>query len=900
MHQRGLKTCVLNLATGNPGDIDRILWCKDLFETADYLGYHCYGGPTDLLMITPYIEEENLDDPYDFALRARRFARIYKDRGWKFPPVIYTEGTTWCAWKADPAPPEAEDVRDDLINFIPFMNEDRWCTGLTIFVVGGNGAWADFDITGEGIAEPVGQANMADPADKTSGLYSQQFGVGTLHCLDNVCDHDGILTGGIVQQLSGLAVGETYRLGFDFKWEHANGPAQVSFQYGLDWTGQTTNGNAGTINWSSNLIALYDLPHDIFQHHYDMFTADSTTLSVWFKSNQNLADVSYRIDIDTVSLQQVSGEPPPTFTPAPAATSTPTPETGPGLLNGDMEGGFTSGVANEWTSYCTNGNPTFSDGTDQKHGGAHSQKIVYSQPSGAGYAGILQVVTCSPSQNGTLTAWKYDQLSGGDPYALVCRLGYDLTGGTNPQGGSVAWAEFSCTPHQTWLSKQVQFTTTGSSVTVFVEAWHKGWGGTHTAWLDDVTLDGIGGPPPPTNTPVEPPTATPTPPSGGGLENGDMEGGFTGGVANEWTSYVTNGNPTFSDGADQKHGGAHSQKIVYPQPSGAGYAGIYQVVTCSPSQNGTLTAWKYDQLSGGDPYALVCRLGYDLTGGTNPEAGSVAWAEFNCTPHQTWLSKQVQFTTTGSSVTVFVEAWHKGWGGTHTAWLDDVTLDGVGGPLPTATPTTPPAQPTNTPACPGESLDSLTNMSFQNSWNYNPKPNDPPGWTVLQWSDGGPQYYTGGELSSGRPSDHRCKYELEGGATGTEHVLAKEISWGDAVEVDFSAWCAGRKWDGWSNGTMSIGIDLDGCAASWADADVVVDRTSNDETWSQLSLTDQAKPGGATTFTIMLRANRSGTNWNCQFDEASVVDSNPQARGPGVFREFIGWLSEVEQRGSKG
>jgi hypothetical protein len=786
---------------------------------------------------------------------------MYKDRGWKFPPTIYTEATTYFGWHGGGFP-NAADVRDDMIDYIPFMNEDRWCTGMTIFVVGGRGLWGEWDITGYGIAGPVGQANNADPADKTSGLYSQQFGVGTLHCLDSVCSHDGVFTGGIVQQIAGLTVNETYRLGFDFKWEHANGTADLTFQYGLDWTGQTSNGNAASINWSNDLITLHDLPHDTFQYHYDMFTAQSGTVSVWFRSSQNLASVSYRINLDTVSLQQVSGEPPPTSTPASQPTATPTPQPGQGLQNGDMEGGFTSGVANEWTSYCTNGNASFIDGTDQKHGGSHSQKISYPEPSsGDGHAGIYQVVDCSPAQNGTLTAWKYDQLSGGDPYALVCKLGYDLSGGTNPQAGSVIWAEFDCTPHQTWLSKQAQFTTTGNSVTVFLEAWHKGWNGTHRAWFDDVTLDGIGGPqptntpaPPPTETPIPPSTSTPTPTSepGQGLQNGNMEGGFIYGVANYWTAYYSNGDPTFYDGTDQKHGGAHSQKIVYPEPaSGDGHAGIYQVVTCSPSQNGTLTAWKYDQLSGGDPYALVCKLGYDLSGGTNPQAGSVVWAEFDCTPHQTWLSKQVQFTTTGNSVTVFVEAWHKGWNGTHTAWFDDVTLDGVGGP---------PSTPTSTPI-PGQ---GLQNGDMEGGFTNGVANN----WTKFV-TNGSPTFSDGTDQKHGGAHSQKIVYPQPSG--GGYAGIYQVVSCSSGKNATLTAW----KYDQLSGGdpyalVCRLGYDLSGGtnpqagSVVWAEFDC-----TPHQTWLSKQVQFTTTGSSVTVFLEAWHKGWGGTH-TAWFDDATL------------------------------
>jgi hypothetical protein len=271
----------------------------------------------------------------------------------------------------------------------------------------------------------------------------------------------------------------------------------------------------------------------------------------------------------------------------------------------------------------------------------------------------------------------------------------------------------------------------------------------------------------------------------------------------------------------------------------------------------------------------------DSNGGTNPNVYDRVWnsngGSWNCE------YPGPIYGTVGSSgeITVFLGTNNNG----QYEHLRITFYPPAGPPPPTNTraPTDTPA-PTNTAAPPtptsvcdrsGEDLGSLTNMSFQNSWPFTPQPQNPPGWFVLDWASGGPQYYTGAELSSGRPSDHRCKYEFESGPTGTEHVLGKEINWGSAEEVDFSAFCAGRKWDGWSNGTMSIGVDLGGCAESWSDADVVVHRTSNNQTWSQLNLTDLSRPGGASSFTIMLRANRSGPCWNCQFDEVSMVDSSP-------------------------
>ncbi len=177
---------------------------------------------------------------------------------------------------------------------------------------------------------------------------------------------------------------------------------------------------------------------------------------------------------------------------------------------------------------------------------------------------------------------------------------------------------------------------------------------------------------------------------------------------------------------------------------------------------------------------------------------------------------------------------------------------------------------TNPPRTP-EDISSLINMSFQTSWPFSPEPQDPSGWDVLNWTSGGPEHYTSTELSSGRKSDHRCKIEFGSGAAGTDHVIAKEILWGNYTSVDVSAWCAARKWDASSTGTMSIGVDRDGNATTWSHADVTQSRTSNDETWESIAISNVIRPSGAVTFTLMLCANRTGTSYNCQFDEVSVT-----------------------------
>ena len=162
--------------------------------------------------------------------------------------------------------------------------------------------------------------------------------------------------------------------------------------------------------------------------------------------------------------------------------------------------------------------------------------------------------------------------------------------------------------------------------------------------------------------------------------NGSFENGFTSGVGNSWTSFVTSGyGATWSDGTDYYYDGAHSQKIGMPQPTAADkYAGVYQKVSTVSGSQYTLTAWERAQCT--ESYAgenLVCKLGYDLTGGTNFASANVNWAEFNAVK-STWVSLTRTLTATGGNVTIFLEGWRK-WaaGGGGTVWFDKVTCTGA-------------------------------------------------------------------------------------------------------------------------------------------------------------------------------------------------------------------------------
>ncbi|HPD32420.1 MAG TPA: hypothetical protein PLL20_20700 [Phycisphaerae bacterium] len=314
-HELGMKAVTLNISVGSPGNIWKMLEARDSLAVSDYVGYHSYGGPNDQLMIN----NATYDPPCDYALRWRKYVHMYRDRGWRMPPVIYTEGTTYHGWHGVF---QASQIRDDLIAFGAYMNEDRWCTGLTLFVAGGTGVWENWNIRGAGdIATACGTWNANNPSEATAGLYSQQFGAGQVHptTLSEMQNPNAAFTGGIRQQITGLSAGNMYLLDLDFRYEFRGFQPQVSFHTGIDLTGQTSNPNAASINWSSDIIAEENAVHEVWERTWRTFTATGSTASIWIMAHQAVSNPAYRISVDRVSVKQVAA--PPT---APAISLSPT------------------------------------------------------------------------------------------------------------------------------------------------------------------------------------------------------------------------------------------------------------------------------------------------------------------------------------------------------------------------------------------------------------------------------------------------------------------------------------------------------------------------------------------------------------------------------------------------
>jgi hypothetical protein len=312
LHELGMKSCSLNLSTGSPGNIWRMIdetfdpSGRDLLAVADYLGQHCYGGPSDDLMIV----NQHLDDVCSFAMRPRRFWDMYNRRGWRFPPVIATEGSTW---GGDNDSWGDTVISNDLTSMGNYMNANNWWCGYTNFVVGASCSWGGFEIGNHpAIMSAVSTWNYNHPCDAKEGYYSQMFGAGNVHPKTLAeATPAGLFNGGVNQAVGGLINGEAYLLIAWVKYEfRGQQPTQLKFHLGVDPTGQTSNGNAATIDWGVDQVAGKAKVHEIFTHVWRTFTAGGPTASIWLRSSQAISNPSFKFYVDQVEVRQLDDAPP--------------------------------------------------------------------------------------------------------------------------------------------------------------------------------------------------------------------------------------------------------------------------------------------------------------------------------------------------------------------------------------------------------------------------------------------------------------------------------------------------------------------------------------------------------------------------------------------------------------
>lgn len=330
--------------------------------------------------------------------------------------------------------------------------------------------------------------------------------------------------------------------------------------------------------------------------------------------------------------------------------------------------GFEAGTLSGWTCSSLDsvvGSPV--------HSGSFA---LAAAASNADNAQCTQAISVQASTSYTLSAWVQGN------YAYIGVIGTGTNDGTAWTPGAASYTQLS-----------LAFTT-GSSITS-VTIYTHGWYGQGTVFADDFTLIGPGGnvtptatqtPSPtsattpnptstrqPSPTPTRPPNPTPTPTSGNLVANPGFEtGNLNGWTCDAGTALVVN-SPVHS-----------GNKALQLNPTSSDDAQCTQTVSVQPNTAYTLSAWVQGN------YAYL---------GVN--GGGSTW-----TISSSYTQLSVPFTTGAiTSLTIFVH----GWFSQGSVYVDDVALNGPGGPptpTPTATPTqgptfTPTPSPTPCPSCGG-------------------------------------------------------------------------------------------------------------------------------------------------------------------------------------------------------
>jgi len=164
------------------------------------------------------------------------------------------------------------------------------------------------------------------------------------------------------------------------------------------------------------------------------------------------------------------------------------------ITNGDFESGFTSGVADDWTTY-DNCAPTFASGAGTSPTATTAQQISEALTTTSEYYGIYQTIT--DVNIGDAFTFNADVWSLEDYHYTYCALRVDWDGGTSRSGATEL-----CHPEylaeETWTSMGYgSGNATGTSVTLFVDVQGAEYMGTEVRW-DNVVAYHAHVPPAPT------------------------------------------------------------------------------------------------------------------------------------------------------------------------------------------------------------------------------------------------------------------------------------------------------------------------------------------------------------------------------------------------------------------
>ena len=313
------------------------------------------------------------------------------------------------------------------------------------------------------------------------------------------------------------------------------------------------------------------------------------------------------------------------------------------ISGGSFEGTFVGGVGPGWTSWTASGSAAigFGRATINKQDGAASQYWNRADTSAVD-GGVYQTINVIPGGTYQITGWMKRQSTFTGSFI---RVGYDLTGGTNGTAASVTYTDITGT-NNTWNQYSQSVVATGNTMTIFARGGHTSTSGGTNAYyyFDAVTVIG---------------------PGANLSANGSMEGTYVSGVAPSWTSFTTSGTPTFGRASVNYHDGAYSQ--YWNRSDTAAFdGGVRQTITTVPGQAYTISGWMKRQstLAG-----TTMRMGYDLTGGTNPSAGTVVYTDITGGTNNVWVQYTANVVATGTSITVFARGGHTGTTGGSTAYF---------------------------------------------------------------------------------------------------------------------------------------------------------------------------------------------------------------------------------------
>ena len=140
------------------------------------------------------------------------------------------------------------------------------------------GFWCGWDIGDGDMIDAFVEWNEDNSADARGGK-AQKW------------EYDGsaAFEGGVVQAVPTVADGEYWLSGW-LKYETGNGgdpiEPDVAVKIGYDPTGQTSNGNAGTIVWSNDQITTRYLPSHMWHDFGLSVEATGSQTSIWFALDQ--------------------------------------------------------------------------------------------------------------------------------------------------------------------------------------------------------------------------------------------------------------------------------------------------------------------------------------------------------------------------------------------------------------------------------------------------------------------------------------------------------------------------------------------------------------------------------------------------------------------------------------